>query len=380
MNVLTPPMGWNSWNTFAERIDEKIVLESADTLVNTGLAECGYNYIVIDDCWSLKERDENGKLVPDPEKFPHGMKYVADYVHSKGLKFGMYSCAGTLTCAGYPGSFDHEWDDAQSFAEWEVDFLKYDYCFHPETLPPDILYKRMSVALQNSGRDILLSACSWGADNTREWVSETGSNMWRATEDIFESWASIKKLGQVGLENARYGRTNCFSDLDMLVVGMHGNGNVGLSGCTDDEYKLHFALWALMGSPLIIGCDIRNMDDMTKSILKNKDIIAINQDADQNVPYKINSVRSNDVDIYAKLLSNGDFAIGVFNFSDDTSDHWWNSNFMTDKLGIPEASGKTLLMKELYTGDEILVKNGIYMDRIPGHTCKIFRAKAVDKK
>lgn len=379
MNVLTPPMGWNSWNTFAEHIDEKIVLESADTLVNTGLSECGYNYIVIDDCWSLKERDENGKLVPDPEKFPHGMKYVADYVHSKGLKFGMYSCAGTLTCAGYPGSFDHEWDDAKSFAEWGVDFLKYDYCFHPETLPPDILYKRMSVALQNSGRDILLSACSWGADNTREWVAETGSNMWRATEDIFESWASIKKLGMVGLENARYGRINCYSDLDMLVVGMHGNGNVGLSGCTDDEYKLHFALWALMGSPLMIGCDIRNMDDMTKSILMNKDIIAINQDADQNVPYKINSQRSYEVDVYAKLLSNGDFAIGVFNFTDDTSDHWWNSNFMTDKIGIPESSGKTLLMKELYTGEEVLVKNGIYMDSIPAHSCKIFRAKVVDK-
>ena len=135
MLVLTPPMGWNSWNTFGENINEKVVMESADILVSSGLAGYGYNYIVIDDCWSLRERGEDGRIVPDPEKFPNGMKYVADYVHSKGLKFGMYSCAGMLTCAGYPASFDHEFIDAQTFAEWGVDYLKYDYCFHPSTIP-----------------------------------------------------------------------------------------------------------------------------------------------------------------------------------------------------------------------------------------------------
>ena len=192
--IYTPPMGWNTWNTFAKNIDEKLIMESADIMVESGLLDCGYNYLVIDDCWSLRERDENGKLVPDPEKFPHGMKYVADYVHSKGLKFGMYSCAGALTCAGYPASYEHEFDDAASFAEWGVDFLKYDYCFRPTSVPGKILYKRMSIALKNCGRDILFSACSWGADNTREWIGETGANMWRTTGDIFENWKSIKEL------------------------------------------------------------------------------------------------------------------------------------------------------------------------------------------
>ena len=144
----TPAMGWNSWNTFAENINEELIINSADVLVNTGLKDAGYEYIVIDDCWCLHERDEKGRLVPDPKKFPHGMKYVADYVHSKGLKFGMYSCAGVVTCAGYPASYEHEFIDAATFAEWGVDFLKYDYCFHSTGTPGHLLYKRMGIACQ----------------------------------------------------------------------------------------------------------------------------------------------------------------------------------------------------------------------------------------
>ena len=196
MHVNLPPLGWNTWNTFAADINEQLILESADAMVNEGLLEAGYNYLVIDDIWHLKERDENGRMVPDPEKFPHGMKYVADYVHSKGLKFGMYSCAGYLTCAGYPASYDYEWIDAQTFAEWGVDFLKYDFCFHPMTVRPDILYKRMALALANCGRDILFSACSWGSENTKQWIKETGADMWRSTGDINDSWESVKMLSQ----------------------------------------------------------------------------------------------------------------------------------------------------------------------------------------
>ncbi len=184
MFVNTPPMGWNTWNTFGKDINEQLLMESADAIVESGLKEAGYNYVVIDDIWSLKERNEKRQLVPDPEKFPHGMKYIADYIHSKGLKFGMYSCAGFLTCAGYPASYNYEWIDAQLFAEWEVDFLKYDFCFHPVTVRPDILYKRMSLALANCGRDILFSACSWGDENTKQWIKETGAHMWRSTADI----------------------------------------------------------------------------------------------------------------------------------------------------------------------------------------------------
>ena len=147
--ALTPPMGWNSWNTFTWDINEKMICEMADRMVEDGYLEAGYEYLVIDDCWSLKQRDADGNLVPDPEKFPHGMKWVSDYVHEKGLKFGMYSCAGTHTCAGYPGSFEHEFQDAKKFAEWGVDYLKYDYCFKPRQIPGEILYKRMSLALKN---------------------------------------------------------------------------------------------------------------------------------------------------------------------------------------------------------------------------------------
>ena len=182
----TPAMGWNSWNTFAQEINEKLVLEAADALVENGLKDAGYEYIVIDDCWSLHERDKNGRLVADPEKFPHGMRYVADYIHKKGLKFGMYSCAGVVTCAGYPASYEHEFIDAATFAEWGVDFLKYDYCFHSTGTPGHLLYKRMGIALANCGRDILFSACSWGADDTRVWIKETGANSWRSTGDIFD--------------------------------------------------------------------------------------------------------------------------------------------------------------------------------------------------
>ena len=149
MFVNTPPLGWNTWNTFGAKINEELILQAADAMIETGLKDAGYNYVVIDDIWALKERDADGKMVPDPEKFPHGMKYIADYLHERGLKFGMYSCAGYLTCAGYPASYEHEWDDAKSFAEWEVDFLKYDYCFHPVSVRADILYKRMGLALAN---------------------------------------------------------------------------------------------------------------------------------------------------------------------------------------------------------------------------------------
>ena len=381
MKVYKPPMGWNTWNTFARNIDEKLVMESADKLVETGLAECGYNYIVIDDCWALKQRDENGKLVPDPEKFPSGMKHLSDYIHSKGLKFGMYSCCGTLTCAGYPGSYQHEFDDAKSFADWGVDLLKYDYCFRPTTIPPEILYRRMSIALKNCGRDILFSACSCGFDDTREWIGTTGSHMWRTTDDIYDSWESLKKLSKVGLENAKYGGISRFADMDMLIVGMYGKGNVGLGGCTFEEYKTHFSLWALLNSPLMIGCDIRNMDENTKKILMNKEVIAINQDEESNVPFDariINSPYDDDIFVYAKMLSNGDYAIGFFNFTDEKTNEW-QTHFTLEKLGLDEATGKTLLMKELWTGETERVENGIVRFKLEPHTCKLYRASVIDK-
>ena len=172
-----PPLGWNSWNTFGEHINDRLIREMADCMVEQGWLSAGYEYLVIDDCWSLRERDENGLLVPDPEKFPCGMKAVADYVHSKGLKFGMYSCAGVMTCASYPSSYDHEFTDAKTFASWGVDFLKYDFCNFPESGNCRGRYQTMSMALKASGRNILFSACNWGREDPWKWMRSVGAHI-----------------------------------------------------------------------------------------------------------------------------------------------------------------------------------------------------------
>ena len=354
MVQLTPPMGWNSWNTFGEDIDEKMIMETADVMAESGLAEAGYNYLVIDDCWSMKERDKNRRLVADPVKFPNGMKAVADYVHSKGLKFGMYSCAGNLTCAGYPGSYEHEFIDAETFAEWGVDFLKYDYCYHSPIVPGEILYRRMGLALENCGRDILFSACSWGADQTHTWIKTSASSMWRSTGDINDTWESIKALTRQQLELHPYNGVGCFNDMDMLVVGMYGKGNVGLKGCSDTQYKTHFSIWAFLGSPLMIGCDIRNMNQATRDILMNKEMIAINQDPLMRQPYKLSGFTDENMLMYARNLSDGSIAIGLFNLGDAKS----CARFNLDELGLPVSLGKTLSMKEIWTGREAKIANG----------------------
>lgn len=397
MHVNLPPLGWNTWNTFGAEINEKLILESADAMVNEGLLDAGYNYLVIDDIWHLKERGADGRMVPDPEKFPHGMKYVADYVHSKGLKFGMYSCAGYLTCAGYPASYDYEWIDAQTFAEWGVDFLKYDFCFHPMTVRPDVLYKRMGLALANCGRDILFSACSWGSENTKQWIKETGADMWRSTGDINDSWQSIKDLAQSQLKVQEYNGKGCFNDMDMLIVGMNGRGNVGFKGCTTEEYRTHFSLWALLNSPLMIGCDIRDMDEATKSILLNKDVIAINQDPKgaqpffaNNMIWKANQARKSDTEphfeqypldipMVAKYLDNGDIAVGVFNFTDSVANRW-SMTLTCDNLGLPLNCSKTFEARDLWTGEVVKAFNGtLEIDSLEPHACRLFRVKIIDK-
>ena len=375
MVQLTPPMGWNSWNTFGHEINEALIKETADCLAESGLAELGYNYLVIDDCWSLKERDENHRLVADPEKFPNGMKAVADYVHGKGLKFGMYSCAGNLTCAGYPGSYEHEFIDAATFAEWGVDFLKYDYCYHSEIVPGEILYRRMGLALENCGRDILFSGCSWGVDETHTWIKTSAAGMWRSTGDIFDTWESIKDLTKQQLALHPYNGVGCFNDMDMLVVGMYGKGNVGLSGCTDIQYRTHFSIWAFLGSPLMIGCDIRNMNQATKDILTNKEMIAINQDPHLRQPYKLKGIWGNsDLLMYARNLSNGDIAIGLFNLGDEKC----VARFNLDELGLPLSLGKTLSMKDIWTGKEAKILGGTVMWDLEPCDCAVFRAKLVD--
>lgn len=375
MVKLTPPMGWNSWNTFGADINESLIFETADKMAESGLLACGYDYLVIDDCWSLKERDEQDRLVPDPVKFPHGMKAVADYVHAKGLKFGMYSCAGNLTCAGYPGSFEHEFIDAATFAEWGVDFLKYDYCYHSNIIPGEYLYRRMGLALENCGRDILFSACSWGVDETHTWIKTSSASMWRSTGDIVDTWESVKSLAAQQKALHPYNGVGCFNDMDMLIVGMHGKGNVGFQGCSDIQYRTHFSLWAFLSSPLMIGCDIRDMSPETLSTLTNRDIIAINQDPGCRQPYPLQGIwRDDNLIAYAKNLTGGDIAIGFFNLSADKA----TARLNLDELGLPHSTHKTLSMKEIWTQKDALIRNAHVAWELEPYDCAVFRAKVVD--
>lgn len=376
MVVRKPPMGYNTWNTFGDDINEKLVMELADAMVTSGLRDTGYNYLVIDDCWSEKQRDKDGCLVPDKAKFPSGMRAMADYIHAKGLKFGMYSCAGTLTCAGYPGSYRYEYQDAKTFADWGVDFLKYDYCYRSKNAAGPDLYRKMALALKNSGRDILFSACSWGHDETAKWIDTTGANMWRLTGDIKDSWQHIKSLAMqaVAAEGVNY--INCFTDLDMLIVGMNGKGFCALDGCSTEEYITHFSFWSLMGSPLMVGCDIRDMDADTRRILFNKEILAINQDADFRRPYLLHGSDSQnplpECPIYAKILENGDVALGFFNFTDTKS----RTLFVTlDMIGL-DAEGLDITLQDLWSGEEFRPSNNtVVVKRLPPHCCKMLRVK-----
>ena len=376
--AMTPPMGWNSWNTFTHAINEDLIKETADAMVSSGLKDAGYEYVVIDDCWSLRQRDENGFLVPDPEKFPNGMKAVADYVHSKGLKFGMYSCDGTHTCAGYPGSFEHEFQDAETFASWGVDYLKYDNCYKPRHMDGEMLYKRMSLALRNCGRDIVFSACNWGSDDVWSWIQGAGPQLFRSTGDIQDSWESIKNLFLSQLDKTPYSGPFCHNDIDMLVVGMYGGSNnefIGskLGGCTDVEYRTHFSLWAMMNSPLMIGCDIRNMSEATKTTLMNPDIIAINQDIECRGPYVVPGHDPAALMALVKPMSDGSLAIALVNLGDKKAEmslQFWD-------MGIPAAAGIGL---ELYNCWEHR-SEGVFMERyaaqIEPHDCMVLRGKPV---
>ena len=291
MLVNKPPMGWNTWNTFGSRISDRLIRESTDAFDRLGLREAGYEYVVIDDCWSKRTRDpKTNRLVADPEKFPQGMKALADYVHGKGLKFGMYSCAGQRTCADYPGSFDHEFLDAETFAEWGVDFLKYDFCYKPHFVDGPLLYRRMGMALRASGRDILFSACNWGLDNVWAWIRSAGAHMYRSTGDIFDTPESYRKIAVSQLDKLGASAPQCFNDVDMLTVGMYGNGNDAVhTGCSDADYRSEFVLWCMFSAPLILGCDIRIMNEATRKLVTNPELIRIDQDAECRPPMALMS-------------------------------------------------------------------------------------------
>jgi len=321
-NILaqTPPMGWNSWNTFGRNINEKVVRESADAMVALGLKDLGYNYLVIDDHWH-GGRDSNGYLFEHPEKFPSGMKSLAKYVHEKGLKFGIYSCAGEKTCGGEPGSHRFEEKDAEVFAKWDVDFLKYDYCYAPDDLNAAIRrYTKMGKALKATGREILFSICEWGPRSPWLWGRKAGGQMWRVSFDVFDMWdVPLNTKTPVGILTAidamanlaNYAGPGGWNDPDMLVIGLGNTGYIKGGGCNFDEERTHMSMWCIMAAPLMIGCDIRNMSKQTSLILTNKEAIAINQDSLGKQGVRI--TRTGSTEIWKKPLADGSAAIAMLN-------------------------------------------------------------------
>lgn len=368
----TPPMGFNTWNTFGENINETIIKETADAMVEKGLLDAGYEYLVIDDCWSERERDpESGKIVPDKIKFPNGMKAVSDYVHSKGLKFGMYSCAGTRTCADYPGSFDHEFLDAETFAEYGADFLKYDFCFKPDSANGPLLYRKMGMALRACGREILYSACNWGNDDVNTWIRSAGAHMYRSTGDINDSFVSMRDISTSQIDNLAYSAPGCFNDIDMLTIGMYGKGNVGSCGCNDTDYKTQFAIWCMFSAPLMLGGDIRTLNDNMLELVKNKRLIRINQDEEARPAFVV-SKQGKDRLVFAKLLSDNEVAILFVNLSENDS----KIDFFFENLGIPAASGYGLEMIDAFSGENLGVKKEFMRIEVEAHGCECFICKA----
>lgn len=300
--ALTPQMGWNSWNHFGCNINEKLIRQTADAIVSSGLAKLGYKYVNLDDCWAELNRSFTGELRAKASAFPSGMKALADYVHSKGLKLGIYSDAGNMTCSNQmPGSLGHEEQDAKTFAKWGIDYLKYDNCYN-DGIDPKIRYPIMSKALQNSGRRILYSLCEWGQDNPATWAPKI-ANSWRTTGDIRDEWDSMLANIDINDQWADYAGPGGWNDPDMLEVG---NG-----GMTTEEYRSHFSIWALSKAPLLIGCDVTAMSNETYELLSNTEVIAVNQDKLGVQAKKVK--KQGDHEVWAGPLSGGRVVVALWN-------------------------------------------------------------------
>ena len=373
----TPPMGWNSWNTFATNISEQLVKDIADAFVTLGLKDAGYEYIVLDDGWMSHERDANGNLVADPAKFPNGMRAVADYVHSKGLKFGLYNCAGDKTCAGYPGSRGHEYQDARLYASWGVDFLKYDWC-NTGKINAEEAYKTMRDALHAAGRPVVFSLCEWGDNQPWNWGKDIG-HLWRVSGDISPCWdcevghGNWSSWGVWRIIDMRKGIRQVagpghWNDFDMMEVG---------NGMTAGEDRVHFGMWAMLASPLIMGNDLRSASKETHEILTSKEVIAVDQDLLGIQGFRF--IDEGGIDVWVKPLAAGDWAVCFVNRQETAKDinfDWRfepigdsanNRNLDVDKI--------TYAIRDLFKKKDIGTTAGNLKATIPGHDCLMVRLK-----
>lgn len=351
--ALTPPMGWNSWNTFQTNVSEQLVKDIADKIVSSGMKDAGYQYIVLDDGWMAKERDSvTGDLVPDPIKFPHGMKAVADYIHSKGLKFGLYNCAGTKTCGGYPGTRGYEYQDARFYASVQVDYLKFDWC-NTDGIDAKEAYTMMSNALRAAGRPIIFSLCEWGTAKPWQWAANIGE-LWRTTGDIYacfdctHNWGTWKSNGVLQIANMQkdlrnYAGPGHWNDPDMLEVG---------NGLSDAENRSHFSLWAMMAAPLISGNDLRKMDASTNTILINKEVISIDQDSLGIQGFQYATIDS--VQLWFKPLQKNNWAACFINTSHTakTIDYNWQTIYDSVSNATFDIKTTTYKIKNCWTEKE----------------------------
>ena len=355
----TPPMGWNSWNKFAGKVDDAAVRGMADAMASNGMKEAGYQYINIDDTWE-GARDAQGNITSN-KKFPD-MKALADYVHSKGLKIGIYSSPGPKTCAGYEGSYGHEEQDARTYAAWGIDYLKYDWC-DAHLLYTDqemrAVYQIMGDALLNSGRPILYSLCQYGRADVWKWGADVGGNAWRTTDDIRDTWESMTTIGFAQGELAPFAAPGHWNDPDMLEIG---NG-----GMTNDEYRTHMSLWSMLAAPLLAGNDLRTMSPAILEILTNREIIAVNQDKAGKQTQR--NSKSGEQEIWARPLFDGGQAIGLFNRSGSAA----KITVRWSDIGLKHTPGHA---RDLWAHQDVKLEGVEYSATVPPHGVVMLR---VDK-
>jgi alpha-galactosidase len=358
----TPPMGWNSWNTFQTRIDEHLIESTADAMIANGMRDAGYINVNLDDGWSEKKRDAGGNLVGDLKRFPNGMKALGDYLHERGFKFGIYNCAGTKTCAGFPGARDHEFQDAKTYASWGVDYLKFDWCNTQGMKAPES-YKKMHDALVASGRPIIFSICEWGGSKPWLWANGVGQ-LWRTTGDIASCW-DCKKRWQTGWKTlldqqiplAQYAGPGHWNDPDMLEVGNRG--------MTPAEWRSHFSLWCIVAAPLIAGNDVRNMTKETHDILTNHEVIAIDQDSLGKEGTRFSADANGEV--WYKQLSDGDWAICLLNPTAASA------NLKLNWKDLAFLNGQKYQVRDIWAAKDLGDTDTDFAGDIASHDVELFR-------
>ena len=375
--ALTPPMGWNSWNKFAGNIHEDLIRQTADAMATNGMRDAGYVYVVVDDCWEAMARDKQGNIVADPKKFPSGMKALGDYLHAKGFQFGIHNCAGTKTCAGFPGGRGHEFQDALTYASWGVDFLKYDWCEHG-TANSEETYKTMRDGLATAGRPIVFSLCEWGDTKPWLWASNVG-HLWRTTGDIYNcfdcvfdhgTWKSWGVLEILDMQNGlrEYAGPGHWNDPDMLEVG---------NGMVVNEERAHFSMWCMLAAPLIAGNDMKTMSVETREILTNPEAIAVDQDKFGIQGFK--HPAKDGMEIWFKPLAGGDWAMCVLNRSTNAQGFTfdWKNEKVNDTFAKRAAnfSTTTYSLRNLWTKKETGTTKETLVTEIPGHDALMLRLK-----